>query len=108
MSLRMHRDCRLLLIDVSGDFSRDFENSSYPSWWSIIVRYISELKEYSSSGTRLGLKEPEKDWFPVQPGSLSKWKQPEGEVVREVALEVSTGHLHSNRCKWGRTELTPV
>lgn len=65
MFLRMYRDCRLLLIDVSGDFFRDFENFSYFSWWSIIVRYIFELKEYSSLGIRLGFKEFEKDWFLV-------------------------------------------
>lgn len=55
----------MLLIDVSGDFFRDFENFSYFSWWSIIVRYIFELKEYSSLGIRLGFKEFEKDWFLV-------------------------------------------
>ena len=45
----------------------------------VVIKYISELKEYNSSRARLGLKKPKKGWCPVQPGSgvrsRRNWKQ---------------------------------
>ena len=65
----------------------------------VVIKYISELKEYSSSRARLGLKKPKKGWCPVQPGSgvrsRRNWKQRRwGKLPWRSAL------VTLNRCEW--------
>lgn len=102
ISLRMHWDWRLALAWWKCRFLERFCKFWLFQVWRVMVKYISELKEYSSSRAKFGLKKPKKGWCPVQPGSGvrsgSSWKQRRWEKLPwRLAL------VTLNRCEWGGT-----
>lgn len=72
---RLEASPGLMKMQILGDILQIL----FISVMGVVIKYISELKEYSSSRARLGLKKPKKGWCPVQPGSgvrsRSNWKQ---------------------------------